>query len=110
MRGMMEALLDDQRPLVAAPPPYPEAHPVDPPEELEFPSVSRIEGDIFGETPPSMLSEAQLAGSMEQKKNLDKALETISAIRKQREQDARPDVQPGPGEKEVAEWLRIPPS
>ena len=107
MRGVMEAVLEAERPLVAAPPPYPEPRPVDPPEEIPFPSVTKAEESLFGETPPPTLNEMAFTGDFPPA-DLDVAVAALARARAQQEQDARPAVQGGPGEKDVAEWLRLP--
>jgi hypothetical protein len=81
------------------------------PDEIPFPSVSRIEEDIMGETPPptmGSLSEDMKAAAQERKREIDEAVAEMTRIRQRQERNAAPEVQGGPGEKEVAEWLRLP--
>jgi hypothetical protein len=99
-RGMMEAVLEVDSPAEnLEAPASPEQEPPRlreaPPEELAFPSVTAAEEEIFGETPPPLVG-------------IDRAVSDYSTMRQRQAQDAAPDVQGGPGEKEVAEWLRIP--
>jgi hypothetical protein len=109
MRGVMEAVLEAERPLVAAPPPYPEPRPVDPPEEIPFPSVTAAEESLFGETPPPTLNEMAFSGDFPPADlNLDAALAARARARAYAEQNLQPQTQGGPGEKDVAEWLRLP--
>jgi hypothetical protein len=99
-RGMMEAVFDGDRPVVAAPPPYPERvsdpEPVRDPDELVFPSVTAAEETLFGEAMPK--------GNAD----LDATLSALAQARARQAREAAPEVQGGPGEREVAEWLRIP--
>lgn len=67
-------------------------------QEMPFPSVTKAQDELFGVPMPRGNDD------------LDQALETVARVRQQQERDARPDVQPGPGETEVAEWLRVPQS
>jgi len=109
MRGVMEAVLEAERPLVAAPPPYPERVSGPDPErdEIPFPSVTAAEETLFGETPPPTLNEMAFIGDFPPG-DLDVAVAALAKARAQQEQEARPAVQGGPGEKDVAEWLRLP--
>lgn len=102
MRGVMEAVLEAERPLVAAPPPYPERVSGPDPErdEIPFPSVTAAEETLFGETPPPTLGLNQM--------DLDAALAARARARAASEQNLQPQHQGGPGEKDVAEWLRLP--
>lgn len=102
VRGVVEAVLYFEPQL---PPPIPDPErPVfsEPPErvvdEVPFPSVSKAQEELFGEPLP------------EGRADLDMTLEALARAQKQQAQDAQPAVQPGPGEREVAEWLRIPQS
>jgi len=77
------------------------------PEEIPFPSVTKAEESLFGETPPPTLNEMAFTGDFPPA-DLDVAVAALARARAQQEQDARPAVQGGPGEKDVAEWLRLP--
>jgi hypothetical protein len=94
-RGMMEAIIDSDWPTVPLPP---EAHsePVRDPDELVFPSVTAAEESLFGEAMPQ--------GNAD----LDATLSALAQARARQAREAAPEVQGGPGEREVAEWLRIP--
>lgn len=118
-RGMMEAVLESgEAGQSLAPPDFALAQEASRPaqavvpDEIPFPSVTAAEETLFGETPPPTMSQGERAIMAEMDRKLtmdmDGALAMAARMRAQREQDAAPDVQGGPGEKEVAEWLRIP--
>jgi hypothetical protein len=65
-------------------------------EEIPFPSVSQFENVLFGEQMP--------VSNMD----LDMALEAVARARAIEEREATPQVQPGPGESEVAQGWAIP--
>jgi hypothetical protein len=111
MHGFMEAVLDAERPLVAAPPPYPERVSAPDPEheeeEIAFPSVTAAEEAFFGERPPPTLNQMAFSGDFPPG-DLDLAVAAHARARAQQARAAAPDVQGGPGEREAAEWLRLP--
>ena len=65
------------------------------PEEITFPSVSAYEDTLFSEIPKS-------------NEDLEMALAAIQVARAREAREAKPEIQPGPGESEASEWLRIP--
>lgn len=127
MRGFMEAVLAADSPAderVEAPVGRQSGTQEPLPDEIPFPSVSKLEesftqeqawdvvrDDLFGETPPptmGSLSEDMKAAAQERKREIDDAVAEMTRIRERQERHNAPEVQGGPGEKEVAEWLRIP--
>jgi hypothetical protein len=79
------------------------------PEEIPFPSVTKAEESLFGETPPPTLNEMAFSGDFPPADlNLDAALAARARARAYAEQNLQPQTQGGPGEKDVAEWLRLP--
>lgn len=119
-RGMMEAVLESgEAGQSLAPPDFALAQEASRPaqavvpDEIPFPSVTAAEQEIFGETPPPTFgmtpSEAQIMGEhLRGNRDLDGTLAALAKARAQQEQEAQPAVHGGPGEKEAAEWLRIP--
>lgn len=102
VRGAIEAVLYFEPQL---PPPIPDPDKLTPVfseqpervmEEMPFPSVSKAQDELFGDEPP------------QGREDLDMALDGLARAQKQQAQDAQPAIQPGPGEREVAEWLRVP--
>ncbi len=113
-RGMMEAVLESgEAGQSLAPPDFALAQEASRPaqavvpDEIPFPSVTAAEERLFGETPPPTLNEMAFFGDPTPA-DLDAAVAAMARARAQQEQDARPAVQGGPGEKDVAEWLRLP--
>jgi hypothetical protein len=112
MRGFMEAVLAaeavEERPVSS---PVLVAQSVSEPEEMPFPSVTAAEETLFGETPPPTFgmtsSEVQIMADME-RHDIDAALAARARARAYAEQNLQPQHQGGPGEKDVAEWLRLP--
>jgi hypothetical protein len=110
-RGMMEAVLatdgEDERPANRLSISEPDAQP----DEIAFPSVTAAEETLFGETPPPTFgmtsSEAQIMADME-RRDLDAVLAARARERAYAEQNLQPQHQGGPGEREAAEWLRLP--
>jgi hypothetical protein len=115
-RGMMEAVLAVDAPALpqAVVNAFGETGRVEPtPEEIAFPSVSKAEETLFGETPPPTFgmtsSEAQIMGEhLRGNRDLDETLAALAKARAMQEQNLQPQTQGGPGEKDVAEWLRLP--
>ena len=106
-RGMMEAVLESgEAGESLAPPDFALAQEAGRPaqavvpEEIPFPSVTAAEETLFGETPPPTLGLNQM--------DLDAALAARARARAASEQNLQPQHQGGPGEKDVAEWLRLP--
>ena len=104
-RGIMEAVLSlDVEPEVRVnrqakvspklKPPRQKKPPVS--EDIPFPSVSKYEESLFGETMP--------ISNMD----IDMALEAVSRARAMEAKEEVPHVQPGPGESEVATGWAIP--
>ena len=108
-RGMMEAVLaadtPEELPANRLSMPESEAQP----DEIPFPSVSKAEESLFGETPPPTMNEMPFSGDFPPADlNLDAALAARARERAYAEQNLQPQTQGGPGEKDVAEWLRLP--
>ena len=104
-RGMMEAVLDadTEEECPSRLPEQPDALP----EEIPFPSVTKAEETLFGETPPPTLNEMPFTGDFPPA-DLDVAVAAMARARAQQEQNLQSQTQGGPGEKDVAEWLRLP--
>lgn len=66
------------------------------PEEIPFPSISQYENRLFGEDMPTSNAD------------IDMALEAVARARAMEAREAVPQVQPGPGESEVATGWAIP--
>jgi hypothetical protein len=110
MRGFMEAVLTVEEPALpeAVVKAFGESGRVDPqPEEIGFPSVTAAEEQLFGETPPPTLNQMAFSGDFPPA-DLDLAVAAHARARAKQAQEAQPAVQGGPGEKDVAEWLRLP--
>jgi hypothetical protein len=102
-RGMMEAVLESgEAGQSLAPPDFALAQEASRPaqavvpDEIPFPSVSKAEETLFGEAMPQ--------GNAD----LDAVLAARARELAHAEQNLQPQHQGGPGEKDVAEWLRLP--
>jgi hypothetical protein len=108
MRGFMEAVLavdtQEEPPAQARLPQEPVAA-----EEIAFPSVTAAEEGFTQDQAWNTVSNGLFGEAMPQSNaDLDAAVAALARARAQQAQEAQPAVQGGPGEKEVAEWLRIP--
>lgn len=83
-------------------------------EEIAFPSVTAAEetlgcDTLFGETPPPTINQMAFSGDFPPGDlDLDAALAARARARAHAEANLQPQHQGGPGEKDVAEWLRLP--
>jgi hypothetical protein len=108
MRGFMEAVLAVDEPTSPAPQnARPES--VSEPEEIAFPSVTAAEDaftkeQAWGAVQDGLFGEAMPQGNAD----LDAVLAARARERAYAEQNLQPQHQGGPGEKDVAEWLRLP--